>query len=106
MAYVMSIRVQTSGGSGSTIGSAIETFVLESEFSSGEALVLSPPVGATILSGDILVNYMQKPLQRSTDDLDLDYSFVPDTITLLFGDDPTQYANGQIIIQISYDYTT
>ena len=106
MAYVMSIRAQSSGGSGSTIGSAIETFILTAEFSSGEDLALSPPVGATVLTGTLLVNYIEKALQQSTDNEDLDYTFAPDTVTLLFGDDPTQYANGQIVIQVSYAYTT
>lgn len=101
----MSIRAQTSGGGGSTTSSRTETFVLETPFSSGETLVLSPPVGATILTGSFLVNYMEKALQRSTDDEDLDYSFTPNIVTLLFADDPTQYANGQIIVQISYVYT-
>lgn len=86
------------------IGSAVEDFVQDEEFSSGLALVLSPPVGATILSGTLTVNYNEKMLVRGAS---YDYTFDgTDTITILFADDPTQYANGEVILQVSYAYTT
>jgi hypothetical protein len=100
MAYVMSIRAQTGGGSGSTIGSATEDFVQTEAFSEGLELVLSPPAGATILEGTLIVNMNEKILVRGDD---YDYTFDgTDTITILFGDD---VASGDIIFQVSYAYT-
>jgi len=101
MAYVMSIRAQSSGGSGSTIGSDIEDFIQDEAFESGLELTLSLPVGATVLTGTLIVNMNEKILVRGED---YDYTFDgTDTITILFGDD---VASGDIIFQVSYAYTT
>lgn len=100
MAFVNSIRPRQSGGSGSTIGSAIEDFIQEPSFSAGLELVLSPPVGATILSGSVVVNYQEKILIRGEE---ADYTFDGiDTITILFGDPDS----GTVIFQVQYLYTT
>ena len=94
----------SSGGSGDTLGSEVEDFVQDEEFSSGLELVLSPPGGSTILTGTLIINYNEKLLVRGAS---YDYTFDGvDTITILFGDDPTQYANGEVIFQVSYAYTT
>lgn len=101
MAYVMSIRAQTGGGSGSTIDADIETFVQTEAFSAGLELVVAPPIGTTILQGLLTVNMNEKLLIRGED---YDYTFDgTDTITILFGDD---VASGDIIFQVSYAYTT
>lgn len=71
------------------------------EFSAGQTITCAT-VGSGIMFNTMTVNYMQKPLMQG---VSLDYTFTgPDTITLNFGDDPTQYANGEIILQISYTY--
>lgn len=104
MAYVMSIRAQTGGGSGSTINSAIETYEQNDPFNSGLQFTVGLPLGATILSGTLIVNYNEKILVRGAD---YDYTFDGvDTVTILFADDPTQYANGSVVFQLSYAYTT
>jgi len=101
MAYVMSIRAQTSGGSGSTIGFASEDFVQTEAFTSGLDLALSLPVGATVIESSIILNMNEKILIRGED---YDYIFDdPNEITILFSDD---VASGDIIFQVSYAYTT
>ena len=101
MAYVMSIRAQTSGGSGSTIGSDIETFIQGEPFAAGLTLTLNPPIGSTILDGTLIVNMNEKILIRGGD---YDYIFDgADSIEIRFGDD---VASGDIIFQVSYAYTT
>lgn len=100
MAYVMSIRAQTSGGSGSTIGFASEDFIQTEPFVSLD-LALSLPVGATVIESSIIVNMNEKILVRGED---YDYIFDdPNEITIIFGDD---VASGDIIFQVSYAYTT
>lgn len=84
------------------IGSALEDFVQEEAFASGLELVLSPPVGAAILGGTLIVNMSEKILVRG-DDYDYSFDGGTNTITILFGDD---VASGNIIFQVSYAYTT
>ena len=94
------MRPTQGGGSGSGLGSAIEDFIQEPSFAAGLELVLSPPVGATILTGSIVVNYQEKILVRGEE---LDYLFDgTDTITILFGDPDS----GTVIFQVQYLYTT
>lgn len=91
----------SSGGSGSTIGSATEDFVQTEPFSDGLVLTLSPPAGATILEGTLIVNMNEKILVRGNL-YDYDFDGV-DSIEIRFGDD---VASGDIIFQVSYAYTT
>lgn len=88
-----------SSGGGLAIGSAIEDFEQNPSFSAGLELVLSPPVGATILSGSLVVNYQEKMLIRGEA---ADYTFDGiDTITILFGDPDS----GIVTFQVQYVYT-
>ena len=83
------------------IGSSIEDFVQNEAFESGLEIGLAVPVGATVLSGTLIVNMNEKMLVRGED---YDYTFDgTDTITILFSDD---VASGDIIFQVSYAYTT
>ena len=92
----------SSGGGGNTVLSTTQNEVFTAEFFSGQSITLTT-VGSGILEGTLCVNMMEKLLTRG--DESFDYSFsAPDEIFLNFGDDPTQYANGEIIFQISYAY--
>lgn len=94
----------STGGSGSTVGSTMEDFVQTDPFDETLQLVLTLPAGATVLSGTLTVNYQEKLLLRGAD---YDYTFDGvDTISILFADDPSQYANGEVTFQVSYAYTT
>ena len=102
LAYVMSSARAGAGSSPSgQVLSTTQTEVLTAAFSAGETITLTT-VGSGILQGTLLVNYSEKPLIRG---VNYDYVFnSPNEIELNFADDPTQYANGQIILQISYAY--
>lgn len=102
LAYVMSMR---SAGAGAPVPQEIlsttQTEVLTDPFSAGETITLTT-VGSGILTGTLQVNCNEKLLVRGED---YDYIFTaPDEIELTFGDDPGNYANGELIIQISYAY--
>lgn len=103
MAFVNSIRPRQSGGSGSTIGSAIEDFVQADGFS-GLILTLSPPLGATILFDSIIVNYQEKMLIRNNGagTPNADYNVAGNDIYILFDDTDA----GEVVFQIQYLYTT
>lgn len=91
----------SSGGGGAQAEWTTQNEVVTEAFSEGYAIILTDS-GSGILPDTIIVNMMEKILIRGSN---YDYTFsAPNIITINFADDPTQYANGQIIFQISYAY--
>jgi len=109
MAYVMSIRAQTSGNTPAReILTAKQLVTFTSPFSEGQTITLAS-VGSGLIAQSIIFGYMDKILTQSQTILPggvlPDYSVTgADELTLLFGDDPTVYADGTIWGQITYQY--
>lgn len=98
----------TQSGSGQEILTAKQLVTFTLPFSSGDTITLTT-VGTGLISESIIFNYMDKILTQ----LQLvmpggvlpDYSVTgADELTLLFGDDPTQYEDGVLWGQITYQY--
>ncbi len=107
MAYVMSFR---NAGAGTPAPSELafntitEVLTVAFDFPGSPATIVL--TGTTIFADSIIVNYQEKILTVLYDDDEGDYSYNPatKTVTLRFGDDPSQYANGEIIVQVTYAY--
>lgn len=100
MAYIKTFRRPSGSTPSESILSNTVTYELDEPFNAGETLTL-PVIGSGVITGTLIVNYQQKILLRGDD---FDYTFDGTDIVLNFGDDPTQYAEGVITIQVSYAY--
>lgn len=95
----------SSGGSGQELlfNTITEVLTTAFEFPLDPATIVL--TGTTIV-GVILVNYQGQALTLNYGDGAGDYSYTSatKTITLRFDDDPANYANGEIVVQVTYSY--
>lgn len=106
MAYIMSMRNAGAGSAPSEtvlFNTVTEIFTAPFEFPLDPATIVL--TGATIL-GVLAVNYQDKILTEVYDETNGDYVYSSGTqsVILRFDDDPANYANGEIVVQVTYAY--
>lgn len=108
MGLIQGYNPSSGGTPAQEIVTAKQLVTFTSPFSSGETITLTD-VGSGLIEESIIFNYMDKILTQSQVILPggvlPDYSVTgADELTLLFGDDPTQYEDGILWGQITYQY--
>jgi len=108
MGLIQGYNPSTGSSPTQEILTAKQLVTFTSPFSEGQTITLAS-VGSGLIVQSIIFGYMDKILTQSQTILPggvlPDYSVTgADELTLLFGDDPTVYADGTIWGQITYQY--
>lgn len=86
------------GGGGSTVLFNTIEHVQTAAFTSID--ITLPVTGSGVLSAAIWVDYQQGYAMRNRD-----WQYIgPNTVRILFEDDPANYVEGQLVFQITYAY--